>query len=131
MGHPCHLIGTLPASDDPAWVHTVIDGPCAKKMMTPLDDMIWFEKDEPLRQCIEKVRDTGHTCFPVARSSLDQVLGVVSVKDLLSATCEGQPSLESIIKPAVCAANHLNALQILDRFRSSRAHMILVHTVSF
>lgn len=102
-----------------------------KKMMTPLDDMIWFEKDEPLRQCIEKVRDTGHTCFPVARSSLDQVLGVVSVKDLLSATCEGQPSLESIIKPAVCAANHLNALQILDRFRSSRAHMILVHTVSF
>ncbi|MFO7688333.1 MAG: CBS domain-containing protein [Desulfobacterales bacterium] len=95
-------------------------------MMTPHGDMIWFEKDEPLRQCIEKVRDSGHTCFPVARSSLDQILGVVSVKNLVSASCESRLSLESIIKPAVYAANHLNALQILDRFQSSRAHMILI-----
>jgi putative hemolysin len=51
---------------------------------------------------------------------------VVWVKDLLAASCENQPTLEQIIKPAVFAPKHLNALQILDRFQSTRSHMILI-----
>lgn len=103
-----------------------LDDRTVENLMTPLKDIIWFEENEPFRQCMEKVRDTGHSCFPVARSGLDQILGVVWVKDLLAASCENQPALEQIIKPAVYAPKHLNALQILDRFQSTRSHMILI-----
>jgi putative hemolysin len=95
-------------------------------LMTPLKDVIWFEENEPFRQCLEKVRDKGHSCFPVARSGLEQILGVIWVKDLLAASYDSEPRLEQIIKPAVYALNHLNALQILDRFQSTRSHMILI-----
>jgi putative hemolysin len=103
-----------------------LDDRTVENLMTPLKEVIWFEENEPFRQCMEKVRDTGHSCFPVARSGLDQILGVVWVKDLLAASCENQPALEHIIKPAVYAPKHLNALQILDRFQSTRSHMILI-----
>ncbi len=103
-----------------------LDDHTLDNLMTPLKDVVWFEENEPFRQCMEKVRDSGHSCFPVARSNLDQILGVVWVKDLLAASCETQPTLEQIIKPAVYAPKHLNALQILDRFQSTRSHMILI-----
>ncbi len=103
-----------------------LDDRTVDNLMTPLKDVIWFEENEPFRQCMEKVRNTAHSCFPVARSSLEQILGVVWVKDLLAESCESQPALEQIIKPAVFAPKHLNALQILDRFQSTRSHMILI-----
>ncbi len=103
-----------------------LDDRTVGNLMTPLKEVIWFEEKESFRQCMEKVRDTGHSCFPVVRSSPDHILGVVWVKDLLAASCESRPSLEKIIKPAVYAPNHLNALQILDRFQSTRTHMILI-----
>ena len=103
-----------------------LDDRTVDNLMTPLKDIIWFEENESFRQCMEKVRDTHHSCFPVARSDLKQVLGIAWVKDLLAASCDNEPRLEQIIKPAVYAPNHLNALQILDRFHSTRSHMILI-----
>jgi putative hemolysin len=103
-----------------------LDDRTVDKLMTPLKDIIWLEKNEPFRKCMEKVKQTGHSCFPVAKASLDKIIGVIGVKDLLAASCENQPCLEKIIKPAVYAPQHLNALQILDRFQSTRSHMILI-----
>ena len=103
-----------------------LDDRTVENLMTPLEDIIWFEENESFRQCMEKVRDTNHSCFPVARSGLNQILGVAWVKDLLAASCADDPRLEQIIKPAVYAPNHLNALQILDRFQGTRSHMILI-----
>ena len=50
-----------------------LDDRTVDNLMTPLKDIIWFEENEPFQQCMEKVRDTGHSCFPVARSGLDQI----------------------------------------------------------
>ncbi len=95
-------------------------------LMTPIKDAAWFEENEPFRQCMEKVRDTAHSCFPVARKSLDNIIGVAWVKDLLAASCQTNPVLKDIVKPAVYAPAHLNSLQILDRFQDTRTHMILI-----
>ncbi len=95
-------------------------------LMTQPKDIVWFEKNETVRQCMEKVRNTGHTCFPVARGGLDDIVGIVWVKDLLGELCEARPTLKKIIKPVVYAPVHLNSLQILDRFQDTRSHMILI-----
>jgi putative hemolysin len=103
-----------------------LDDRTVENLMTPLKDIIWFEEKDTFQQCFKKVKDSGHSCFPIARSGPDQILGVIWVKDLLAASVENQPKLEQIIKPAVYAPQHLNALQILDRFQSTRSHMILI-----
>lgn len=103
-----------------------LDDRALVNLMTPLQDVVWFEENEPFRKCMEKVRDTGHSCFPVMRESPDHVVGIVWVKDLLAASCNNEPDLKTIIKPAVYAPTYLNSLQILDRFQYTRAHMILV-----
>ncbi|MFO8085368.1 MAG: hemolysin family protein [Desulfobacterales bacterium] len=103
-----------------------LDDRSVGNLMTPLKDAIWFEENEPFRQCMEKVRDTGHSCFPVARKSRDYIIGVVWVKDLLAASCDTEPTVKEIIKPAVYAPEHLNTLQILERFQETRTHMILI-----
>lgn len=103
-----------------------LDDRTVGSLMTPIKDAAWFEENEPFRQCMEKVRDTAHSCFPVARKSLDNIIGVAWVKDLLAASCQTSPALKDIIKPAVYAPAHLNSLQILDRFQDTRTHMILI-----
>lgn len=103
-----------------------LDDRTAHSLMTPTDRVVWIEENEPFRQCMEKVRDTGHSCFPVARKSLDRIVGVVWAKDLLAASCRSQPVLQEIVKKAVYAPAHLNNLQLLERFQDTRTHMILV-----
>ena len=98
-----------------------------KTLMTPRTDICWLDLEEPLDQSLQEVLDSTHSRFPVARSSLDDCLGVVRVRNLLSAKLSGQGiDLEALMQPPLFVAESTRALSVLEQFKRSGIHIALV-----
>ena len=61
-----------------------------KTLMTPRTDICWLDVEESLETILQDILESTHSRFPVARGTLDDCLGVVRVRTLLSAKITGQ-----------------------------------------
>lgn len=96
-------------------------------LMTPRTDIVWIDIDDPPDIIREKIIASGHSRFPVARGSLDNVIGLVDDKDLLARSFNGQPvDIHAVIQPALFVPEDMPALRILDRFKEVRLPIALV-----
>ncbi len=57
--------------------------------MTPRDQVVWIDVSDSPEEIRRKVLGCPHTRFPVCDESLDNLLGIVQVKDLLRAERRG------------------------------------------
>ena len=55
----------------------------ARALMTPRKEIVWIDLTDPTEEIRHKVINSPHTRFPVCDQSLDNLLGIVQVKDLL------------------------------------------------
>ena len=55
-----------------------------REIMTPRPEIIWIENGDNLERFLEVYSEHTHTRFPVYEESMENVLGVLSVKDILS-----------------------------------------------
>ncbi|MDF2501907.1 MAG: hypothetical protein K0Q77_2621 [Anaerosporomusa subterranea] len=104
-----------------------LDDVRASALMTPRTQIMWLDLEETPEKHYEIVRQSGHSRFPVARGSLDDVAGVVFAKDLLSLTFCGQElSLEPHIRNPVFVPKSMSGLRILELFKKAGTHIALV-----
>jgi CBS domain containing-hemolysin-like protein len=97
--------------------------------MIPRTEIIAVEADTPLNSIIELVTQSTFTKFPVYEDSIDQILGIVHVKDILRAMqspdcteCTArQLAREALYIPETIPVNRL-----LQRFRDNRQHIAIV-----
>jgi putative hemolysin len=61
----------------------------ARVIMTPRDDVVWIDLADPPEEIRRKVINSRHSRFPVCDQSLDNLLGIVQVKDLLGPASNG------------------------------------------
>jgi putative hemolysin len=96
-------------------------------LMTPRPEIIWLDINEPIKKIQETILSSGHSCFPVAQDNLDNLLGIVLAKDLLSQSLSGSPfDIKSIMLPAKFVPEGTPALEVLERFKETRSHVALV-----
>ncbi|MBO9308762.1 MAG: HlyC/CorC family transporter, partial [Chloroflexi bacterium] len=96
-------------------------------LMTPRTEVTWFEVNEPIESVREKLLKSGKSRFPVARGSLDNVIGVVRAKDLLARALAGEPlDLTACLQPPLFVPETLTALEMLNRFRDANTHIALI-----
>jgi len=89
-------------------------------LFTPRTEMIWLDIDEPAEVLQRKIK-AGFSRFPVARGSLDEVLGWVLTKDLLAQSISGQDlDLASVVRPPMFVPESLPALVVLEWFKETR-----------
>ncbi|MDU4960131.1 MAG: hemolysin family protein [Sporomusaceae bacterium] len=104
-----------------------LDDVRASALMTPRTQIMWLDLEEDPAANYEIVRRSGHSRFPVARGSLDDVVGVVFAKDLLSLVFCGQDvSLEAHIRTPVFVSKGMSGLRILELFKKAGTHIALV-----
>ena len=60
------------------------------EIMTPRPDIVWIQDGTSLEEFLETYRNYRHTRFPVYTGTTENVTGLISIKDLLSAMGEGQ-----------------------------------------
>jgi len=98
-----------------------------KSMMTPRTEIAWLDLEEPLELSLKEVLESTHSRFPVARGSLDDCVGTIRIRTLLTAVVENQPvDLESMLQPPLFVAENMRALNVLEQFRETGVHIALV-----
>ncbi|AAZ98266.1 conserved hypothetical protein containing CBS domain [Thiobacillus denitrificans ATCC 25259] len=96
-------------------------------LMVPRADIVYLDVTLPLEENLRRVADSEHSRFPVCRGGLDEVLGVVTARQLLQQTLQrGRPDLGGQLSPAVYVPESLTGMDLLEQFRASDAHMVLV-----
>lgn len=96
-------------------------------LMTPRTEVTWFDVNESVESVREKILKSGRSRFPVARGSLDDVIGVVRAKDLLARALANEPfDLTACLQPPLFVPESLTALKLLNRFRDANTHIALI-----
>ncbi|MDM0074647.1 hemolysin family protein [Variovorax sp. J2P1-59] len=100
-------------------------------LMVPRADIEWLEASFTIAQCLQKVSAAGalnlvHSWYPVCRNSLDDVVGVVSVAQLLRLGPDHEGSVEQVVQPAVFVPETLTGMELLEQFRSRAGRLVFV-----
>jgi magnesium and cobalt transporter len=102
-------------------------GITAGDVMVPRADIVAMRADLTFQQAVEQIRDDGHSRLPVYREQLDDVLGMVHIKDVYAFV--GRPdefSLEKILRRPLMVPAQIPVLDLLLQMRQARVHLALV-----
>jgi CBS domain containing-hemolysin-like protein len=106
----------------------------ARDVMVPRTRIHAVEASTPVERALAVVTEEGHSRVPVYKGQIDNILGVLHVKDLFrfatSAAAAGpgaRPTLESVVRmPAFFVADSTSALTVLRDMQQRRMHMAIV-----
>src|SRR3546814_3144519 len=106
------------------WISDVcssdLDRP-AREVMTPCTEVDWIDADADADAIRARLLESPHTRLPVAEGSVENIIGVVQARDIVSAQFRGQfLDLRQIMRraevvPAQRSEEHTSALQSLMR----------------
>ena len=104
-----------------------LDDRPVESLMVPRADIVYLDTTLPLEENLRRVAESEHARFPVCQDGLDEVLGILNTKQLLDAMLAGaSPSLTDSLLPAVFVPESLSGLDLLEQFRASDTHLVLV-----
>ncbi len=102
-------------------------GMSADDVMIPRADIIAMPVDVTLEQALDQIRREGHSRLPVYREQLDEIVGMVHIKDLFAYV--GRPdafNLEALLRLPLMVAPQIPVLDLLLQMRQARMHLALV-----
>jgi magnesium and cobalt transporter len=99
----------------------------AADVMVPRVDIIALAIDTPFPEAAKQMVENGHSRVPVFNETLDDVVGIVHIKDLLPYAVDGRSApLASLVRKVLFVAPSMPVLDLLLQMRLSRVHMALV-----
>ena len=102
-------------------------GTTAADVMIPRADIVALPENLTLEQTIAAVQREGHSRYPVYAGQLDDIQGMVHIRDVFAAIGRNGPfSLKAILRKPLLVVPSVPALDLLLRMREARVHMALV-----
>jgi magnesium and cobalt transporter len=102
-------------------------GTMADDVMVPRADIVAIAADLSLEAALQVIRAEGHSRLPVYGEELDDILGMVHIKDVFAHV--GSPetfSLRAILRRPLMVAPQISVLDLLLQMRQARMHLALV-----
>ncbi|MFC9693866.1 hemolysin family protein [Kribbella sp. NPDC056951] len=102
-------------------------GRIADEAMRPRVDVITVHQDEPLTRVVE-LQDTGHSRFPVIAGSVDEVVGVIAIGDVVEVepADRAHVTVGSLASPPVVVPSTLPVPVVLERLRTAHRQLAIV-----
>ena len=99
----------------------------ARDVMVPRADIVAVPEDTGAEALIGELGTHGHSRLPVFRETLDDIVGFIHIKDLLTARAAGRPfELKKLLRQILFVAPSMRVLDLLLQMRLSRQHLALV-----
>lgn len=103
----------------------------AREVMVPRTEMVWIESDKTAAQATSLAIRSGHSRIPVIGEDVDDVLGVVYLKDLVrrtyySAGAARDITVAEVMRPAVFIPDSKRLDDLLKEMQRDRIHMALL-----
>ncbi len=93
-------------------------------LMTHRTDIVWYDVKDTLTDIKNKFGDIIYSTFPVCDGTVDNIKGIVYVKDLLKTNAD--KPLSDIMKPALFVPENNSAYQLLEKFKGTRIHSAFI-----
>ncbi|MCX7684017.1 MAG: hemolysin family protein [Acetobacteraceae bacterium] len=101
-------------------------GKTAYDVMVPRADIVAMEASLTLEQAIALIQREGHSRYPVFQRTLDEVLGMVHIKDVIGGIGKPGFSLQAVLRKPLFVAPSIPVLELLLQMRQQRMHLALV-----
>ncbi|MCZ2814950.1 hemolysin family protein [Modestobacter sp. VKM Ac-2984] len=104
----------------------------AREVMVPRPDVVWIERGKTLRQALALCLRSGFSRLPVIGENVDDIIGVVFLKDLVRRTQgatdprASEPKVEDVLRPASFVPESKPVDELLREMQASRTHMAVV-----
>ncbi len=99
----------------------------ARAVMVPRTEMVWIEADKTAAQATSLAVRSGHSRIPVIGENVDDVLGVVYLKDLVPYGDRSRKvQVREVMRPAVFIPDSKPLDELLDEMQRHRNHMALL-----
>jgi len=99
----------------------------ARALMTPRNEIVWIDLADPPDEVRRKVIASHHTRFPVCDQSLDNLLGIVKIKDLLVQDQNVEPfRIKGQLTLPLFLYEGTRGLKILEMFKRSTTRVAVV-----
>jgi putative hemolysin len=99
-----------------------------RELMTPRTEIDWIDKSATFEDLRKAIAATPHSLLLVAEESVDNVVGVVKLRDVLGLLVEGQPiEIETLVRKAEVIPDQLDAMDALRMLQQSDVAMAMVH----
>ena len=95
-------------------------------LMTHRQSIVYLSLEDTIEELKAKVLDELHSVYPVCKENMDDVQGVVLLKDLFASFEKGNFNLKSITKEPVYLIEHTSAYKALENFKKSKVHYAFV-----
>jgi putative hemolysin len=96
-------------------------------IMTPRTEIEWLDANDTPEQLLKQIMDSSHSRFPVAQSSLDNVVGILNAKDVLEKFITNTPFnlLDMVTKP-IWVPENTPAMRMLEMVREGGTHEVMI-----
>lgn len=93
-------------------------------LMTHRSDIVWFDVNDNEEMIREKILNEPHTLYPICEGGIDNLKGVISLKDIY--TTDDKIPFKELMKPALFVPENNTAYQVMEKFRESRIHSCFI-----
>ncbi len=93
-------------------------------LMTHRSDIIWFNLDDNEDKIKEKIIGEPHSVYPICDGEIDNLKGVVSIKDLY--VSPDSTLFKELMQPALFVPENNSPYQVLEKFKESRLHSCFI-----
>ncbi|MEO6252954.1 MAG: hemolysin family protein [Ferruginibacter sp.] len=93
-------------------------------LMTHRTDIVWFDEQETVKDFKDRFDVLTYSTYPVCDKIVDDITGVVFVKDIVKAL--DSTLMKDLAKPAMFVPENNTAYQLLEKFKSSKNHSCFI-----
>ncbi len=114
-------------------IHSVFDlgNTIVREVMVPRTDMVFVEEHKTLRQAVSLALRSGFSRIPVIRDGLDDVVGILYLKDIIKRTydapdAQSKERVGSMMRPVSWCPDSKPVDELLQEMQLKRVHLVVV-----
>lgn len=98
----------------------------AKSIITHRNLVEWVDINDTKSEIFKKIQESNHSKFVVADGTLDNIVGILKIRDFLENLNEEGFDLKKIITKAIVVTTKTSAIQILNTFKKKKEYLAVV-----
>jgi putative hemolysin len=93
-------------------------------LMTHRSDIIWFDVNDTEESIREKIVLEPHSVYPICDGEIDNIKGMVSIKDLY--IIDDFTLFKDVVQPAMFVPENNTAYQVMEKFKETKSHSCFI-----
>lgn len=116
-------------SEEKEMIHSIFEfgDSTVKEVMTPKPDIFAIDAALPIKEAIKNINEAQHSRVPVFEGTIDNIIGIVFIKDLLDVFIKGEEvELKKILRPPLFVPETKKLDELLHLMQSSHMHIAII-----